>query len=104
METETEQNSGAVAEAPTQLKGWRKIRKGENLRPGQSIGNSYGALIAHFVRWDSDIRDVAVIELWGPSISHAIIVVPGESPPRRAEGAYRTITVGFRVDSLRVVA
>jgi hypothetical protein len=45
METETEQNSGVVAEAPTQYtlkvtseqnQGWRRIRKGENLRPGQS--------------------------------------------------------------------
>src|SRR5207245_5882642 len=86
------------------LKGWRRIRKGENLRPGQWMGNSYGPLMAHFLRWQSDKRDVAVIEFWDPAFNHGIIALEGASPPRRLSGAQRTMTVAISVELLRVIA
>lgn len=86
------------------LKGWRRIRKGENLRPGQWMGNSYGPLMAHFLRWQSDKRDVAVIEFWDPAFNHGIIALEGASPPRRVSGAQRTMTAAISVELLRVVA
>ena len=82
------------------LKGWRRIRKGENLRPGQSMGNSYGPLMAHFLHWESDKRDAAVIEFWGPTVNHGIIALEG----RRVRRAQRTMTVSISVELLRVVA
>jgi hypothetical protein len=43
------------------LKGWRRIRKGENLRPGQAVTNKYGTLAAQFLEWNPDYPNVAAL-------------------------------------------
>ena len=88
------------------LKGWRRIRKGENLRPGQAVTNKYGTLAALFLEWSPDYPNLAVL------IALSYIAKNGSPririnryPPRgRPRGGERTSIYATRRSNLRVVA
>jgi hypothetical protein len=90
------------------LKGWRKIRKRENLRPGRWVTNSSGVMMAHFLRWHPDNRMVAIIEIWGCTTREgrdysSISIDP--RPRRPTPGiSTRVVTLPFDIRFLRVVA
>ena len=88
------------------LKGWRRIRKGENLRPGQAVTNKYGTLAAQFLEWNPDYPNVAVlIPLSYIAKNGSPRIRINRYPPRRPpRGGERTSIYAMVRSNLRVVA
>jgi hypothetical protein len=86
------------------LKKWRRIRKHENLRPGQSITGSSGGSMAHFVRWHPDNGMLAIIDIWGSATEryrdYSIFKHRNPTPTRRGS---RVLTIARDYRALRVV-
>jgi hypothetical protein len=87
------------------LKGWRRIRKSENLRPGQWITNLSGVMMAHFVRRHPDNGMLAIIDIWGCTTKEgrdfSIAENPHPRPPRPGRSS-RVVTMPFDIRLLRV--
>jgi|SRR6266436_8667643 len=88
------------------LKGWRRIRKGENLRPGKWITNSSGVMLAHFLRWHPDNRMVAIIGGCTTREGRDYSTIVGDPRPRPPTPGIssRVVTMPFDIRLLRVVA
>jgi hypothetical protein len=95
---------------PKRLKGWRRIRKGEDLRPGQAVVTPSGLVLAHFVGWHPTDRRKAVIDAWGiprdyleNSETHSITTYRNPTPGK-IRRSVRVYTTAIDIRHLRVVA
>ena len=85
------------------LKKWRRIGEHENLRPGQSITNSSGESMAHFVRWHPDNGMLAIIDLWGSATERYRDFSTTEWNPTPTRRVSRVFTIARDYRTLRVV-
>jgi hypothetical protein len=88
------------------IKGWRRIREHENLRPGQWLTNSRVTYLAHFVRWHPDDGTIAIIDIWGSAekldCDHSTSEDRDPTPPRPVS-SYGVLTLPIDYRDPRVV-
>jgi hypothetical protein len=88
------------------IKGWRRIRKHENLRPGKWLTNSRVTYLAHFVHWDPNDGTKAIVDIWGSAekldSDHSTIEDQDPGPPEPVS-SYGLLTLSIDYRDLRVV-